>query len=588
LLVLICLYGGLRLFAGDRSAVHNSFSILIVVFLLSQFVINNFCPESPGWWFLSIPGLITLMTGFLGLMALISYRRARPGGRIIDLPDQTFSDSIVKILPGIVVVGTAVFLVFLLNIDEISPRWKSAPDYSMYLIVALGFVLFFSLDFLLENAPFRQVRRYLNLAAVGVASLLAFIGGTKAYKVYVLYDSLTGSRAQTAGKDKKLEAKWREIMELNRIPEIGWISMRAVIELGRAMRDQGNFLQASRYYKEALASDAFNFEANLGLAETAFAQGKWRQAWVAYERVIRLRRGERRFYPLYLHACVKDGSVDKALEFITRVREPSPLPLYAPEDYLAVGDAFFKAGRLGEAIGYLQKSTELTPGSYTASLLLGRAYLESGQYIVACEFLERALRLNPTAVEAYYYLGVGYERSDQKEKACTIFERLVSMDPRYMKGLSRLQRLYSEMGRKDKAAKVADLIEDAVTRVVERTDWKGRAGEHTYRNGDMYWTGTVSAPVLLKEGKVKFILQAKGSPAKGIWPHMVVRLDDEIIGEVYVTSEELRNYEFEKAIPPGNYHLRVSFLNDGGGLDKSGRKEDRNLFVRKCLIVYED
>jgi hypothetical protein len=105
----------------------------------------------------------------------------------------------------------------------------------------------------------------------------------------------------------------------------------------------------------------------------------------------------------------------------------------------------------------------------------------------------------------------------------------------------------------------------------------------------MPWTGTVSVPVFFKEGDAKFILQARGTPAKGVWPHMVVKLDDEVIGKVDVTSRKLKDYEFQKTVKPGKYHLSISFTNDGVTRDKNGKMvEDRNLFLRRCRIVYEE
>jgi phage anti-repressor protein len=69
---------------------------------------------------------------------------------------------------------------------------------------------------------------------------------------------------------------------------------------------------------------------------------------------------------------------------------------------------------------------------------------------------------------------------------------------------------------------------------------------------------------------------------------MVVKLDNEIIGEVDVTSEQLQDYEFKKTVKPGRYDLSISFTNDLCVVDKNGKMiEDRNLFVRRCRIVYE-
>jgi tetratricopeptide (TPR) repeat protein len=430
---------------------------------------------------------------------------------------------------------------------------------------------------------------FLRPAAFGVMIFLLGIGATKIYRVYVAYSAAIRVQAFMGKTGSDLEAKWREVLDLNGTPRIKSIDTKAMVELGKINMERGNFKQASNYYAKILADQAFNFGANLGVAEIAFSKKEWRKAREAYRRIIYLRPQEVRFYPFYIHAAIGDGKVDEAMEFISKIEEPHPIPLYEPEDYLTIGNALFRKKRLQEAIAYLQKGKQSMSQNYKSYLLLGRAYCESGQYTNGYKVLEAAVRLNPDIPEGYYYLGIGYERTHQYQKAITAFEKLVSIDNKDIKGLYHLKRLYKKMGLGNKAIEMGNLIEGIATKVIEAADWKGRSGKNVFRNGDMYWKGTVSAPLFLKEGEVKFILQARGAPAREIWPHMVVKLDVEVIGEVDVTSTKLKDYEFKKAVKSGKYQLSVSFTNDGGTLDKNGKLiEDRNLFVRRCGIVYEE
>jgi tetratricopeptide (TPR) repeat protein len=352
--------------------------------------------------------------------------------------------------------------------------------------------------------------------------------------------------------------------------------------------EKGNLQEAANYYKKTLANQAFNFEANKSLAGIFYKQKDWNKAHEAYKKVIFLRPGERNVYSPYIHAFIKDEKIDKALEFIRNFKETHPIPLENIEDYLIIGEGFFNKGQTKEAIKYLLKVVEFMAYNYKAYFLLGKAYLESGQYRDGCEALEKAVRLNPKNAEGYYYLGIGYENIPQYHKAIEAFERAVLIDNKNIEGFYHLQNLYTKIGLKNNAIKMINLIENVATKAVEPAEWKGRAGENVYQNGNMYWQGTVSAPVILKEGIAKFILQAQGTPAKGGWPHMVVKLDDEIIGEVDVTLEKLKEYEFKKTAKPGKFYLNVTFTNDSYLADITGKTiEDRNLFVRKCLIVYE-
>jgi tetratricopeptide (TPR) repeat protein len=535
-----------------------------------------------------------MLVTFSGVVSLVYQQRSikhqGTDGWGFQTIDDTLHFLINRIIPGIIVVSSAMVFLFILNIDEISPQGKLVPDYSMFIILAFGFALFYSLNFFFRSLSIRRLTIFLEpLALIVLIFLLAF-GTLKIYRVYGAYRNVFRSKEVLGERDSRSREKpWHDVLMLNQTPKIKSIDTEAMVELGRIRMEQGKFRQASSYYEKILADQAFNFEANLGLAQVAFIQKKWRKSSEAYRRVIYLRPKERYYYSRYIHACIKADKIGKAIEFISNLSETHPIPLDESRDYLIIGDAFFKQGRMQEAIGYLLKTKELMPQNYKAYFLLGRSYLESGQYFDGCKVLERALQLKPTFAEGYYYLGIGYENTHQDHKAVDVFEKLVSIDNKNIKGFYHLKKLYAKMGREDKAIEVGNAIESIATKVIEAADWKGRSGENIYRNGNMYWTGTVSAPVFLKEGKAKFILQAKGTQAKGIWPRMVVKLDRDFVGEIDVTYRELKDYEFKKTVKPGKYQLSVSFMNDGGTLDKNGKLiEDRNLFLRRCRVVYEE
>jgi tetratricopeptide (TPR) repeat protein len=581
LFILICLYIIGCIFKRVTPGVWNNFLIFFLIFLLSQFYINNFHPENIEWWFASIPGWLTLFIAFLGSLSLVSYQRIRVDSQPTQASNQTFNDLITKATPGIILVSLAMFFIFVLNIDEISPQTKLIPDYSIYIIIPFGFVLFYSLNFSLKCLPFKKMGKYLQSTVFGVLIFLVGIGAIKIYIVYTANHNALHLRSN--------EKFWHDLLELNKTPKIKSIDIRAMNELGKISMEKGNFREAANYYKKILSDRAFNFEANLGLAKIAYKQKEWERAREAYKGAIYLNPRERNFYLPYIHACLKAGKIDKALEFIRNLGEPYPITLKETEDYLNIGEGFFRKKQIKEAITYLRRATEFMPYNYRAYFLLGKAYMESRQYTDGCEALEKAVRLNTKDAEGYHYLGIGYENIHQKDKAIEAYERGALIDNKNIKRFYDLKRLYTKMGLNNKALKIDDLIESIATKVIEQADWKGKAGENIYQNGDMPWTGTVSAPVFLKEGNAKFILQAMGTPAKSIWPHMVVKLNDEIVGEVDVTSEKLNDYEFKKTVNPGKYNLSISFTNDEGTLDKNGKLiEDRNLFVRRCRIIYEE
>jgi tetratricopeptide (TPR) repeat protein len=430
---------------------------------------------------------------------------------------------------------------------------------------------------------------FLQPATLGVLIFLVGIGATKIYKVYAAYFNTIHSVGNLIEKHSESKEKlWQDLLELDKTPKIKSIDIKAINELGKINTEKRNFREAANYYKRILAGQAFNFEANRDLAEVAYRQKEWGKAHEIYKRAIYLRPKERTFYPIYIHACIKDDKIEKGLEFIRNLGEPHPIPLMDTGDYLNIGEGFFRKKQIKEAITYLRRATEFMPYNYKAYSLLGKAYLESRQFVDGCEALEKAVRINPKAAEGYHYLGIGYENIHQEDKAIEAYEKTVLIDNKNIKRFYDLKRLYTKMGLEHKAVKMSNSIETIATKVVEPVDWKGKSGENVYQNGNMYWQGTVSAPVILKEGNAKLTFRAMGTPAKGIWPHMVVKLDNEIIGEIDVKSEKVKDYEFKKMVKPGEFNLSISFTNDAVTLDKNGKMiEDRNLFVRRCRIVYE-
>jgi len=121
----------------------------------------------------------------------------------------------------------------------------------------------------------------------------------------------------------------------------------------------------------------------------------------------------------------------------------------------------------------------------------------------------------------------------------------------------------------------------------ELEDWTGesRGGNNVYKYGKMYWAGTINKAVNTPEGKAIIKIQAKGSQANGIWPYMIVELDGEEMGEIFVDSAEWKEYNFDINTNSDIKVLSVTFANDGTNKLK---KEDRNLYVGSVHIVKND
>ena len=120
-----------------------------------------------------------------------------------------------------------------------------------------------------------------------------------------------------------------------------------------------------------------------------------------------------------------------------------------------------------------------------------------------------------------------------------------------------------------------------VSNIVSRQDWQGRAltGDGVYENGNMYWSGTIYGSVLFPEGRARIKIEAKASPADGIYPYVLLSIDGKRVGSVYVNSAEYKKYSFAVDTDGGIKVLGITFTNDGGNIN-----EDRNLYVSNAQV----
>lgn len=86
----------------------------------------------------------------------------------------------------------------------------------------------------------------------------------------------------------------------------------------------------------------------------------------------------------------------------------------------------------------------------------------------------------------------------------------------------------------------------------------------------------MDAAILVPKGEARLRIQARGTPAYGTYPYMIVKIDDKIIGSTFVSGPEWKDYEF-KINSDGNIKiLSIVFLNDAAN---KKLREDRNLFI---------
>jgi len=113
--------------------------------------------------------------------------------------------------------------------------------------------------------------------------------------------------------------------------------------------------------------------------------------------------------------------------------------------------------------------------------------------------------------------------------------------------------------------------------------WSGRSisGKLSYESGKMFSNGTAYRVLELPAGKADIILNIRGTQALDKWPYIIVELDDDVIGEMYVDNSEWGQYSFRVDTDGGLKVLGVSFMNDGRD---PLTDEDRNVYLGDVRI----
>jgi protein O-mannosyl-transferase len=144
-------------------------------------------------------------------------------------------------------------------------------------------------------------------------------------------------------------------------------------------------------WRHALACAPGTVEAEGGLADALWRQGRLEDAIPLYQRAIR-------------HA---EDSV--------------PLTNF--------GMVLAQLGKLDEAAALLRRAVAVQPGSYNAQVDLGLVLTERRELKEAEEHLRRAVELNPRGASAHYGLARLLLLEGQVDEACQQFQRAIALNP---------------------------------------------------------------------------------------------------------------------------------------------------------------
>ena len=227
-------------------------------------------------------------------------------------------------------------------------------------------------------------------------------------------------------------------------------------------------------------------------------------------------------------------------------------------------------GLIRRAFANFKKAIEDDPNGFNTAYAVGYSSLSAWKYLnesekgIAIDRLRYSLKQKPWYSE-YIYPHILRETQDPE-----LLERIM---PEVMK--KRWVDVDKIANLKSSASKTN------VSNVILKSDWQGAglSENNIYKDGNMYWSGTIYGAMLFPKGSASINVEAKASQADGVYPYMLVSLDGERAGSAYVDGAEFKEYSFSVNTDGGVKVLGVTFTNDGGN-----KNEDRNLYVGKARV----
>lgn len=223
----------------------------------------------------------------------------------------------------------------------------------------------------------------------------------------------------------------------------------------------------------------FGVLAPLAAAGVWLTRNQWRRSWLLYAIIISFALSVTVFYvfaryrfPLVPLLALFAGAALAELPTLYRNRAwPSLLGVFAvllmsgaivnwpiygisgpgTAGYNNLSNAYYKQGRVNDAINAAVKAIELEPDLGVAYYNLGNLYAGQGQFDLAKKYFEEAIRLYPNYAEARSNLGQLIAERGDMETGIQYFRKAIKLNPSVSRAQLNLGVALAKQGRLDEA-----------------------------------------------------------------------------------------------------------------------------------------
>lgn len=208
------------------------------------------------------------------------------------------------------------------------------------------------------------------------------------------------------------EALYRRITSLD--PQNAYALMR----LGDLYFDRELYVEAERWYDQAVNADPELVEAIVGQGNVAMAMGLYDRAQDRYKVALELKPNDNTIKLKLAEAYLKGEKLSEARPLIEGVLSASSTNDRALK---LMGDLLMAEGKPKEAIGYYERAVERNP-TWDYRLALGDAYRAAGDVDKALEIYEAVKNRYPYRYEPYARLAEVYKEEGDTEEAVFWYE----------------------------------------------------------------------------------------------------------------------------------------------------------------------
>jgi len=216
---------------------------------------------------------------------------------------------------------------------------------------------------------------------------------------------------------------WQDVVE--KAPQ----KARGYNNLGNAMAQRGELVEAIKHYREALRINPAYVDAHNNLGNAMTQRGELVEAVKHYREALRINPAYVDAHNNLGNAMTLRGELVEAMKYYREALRINPASVDAHNN---LGTVMLKRGELLEAIKHYREALRIDPASVDAYNNLGNAMTQRGELAEAMKYYREALQINPASVDAHYNLGTAMLKRGELGEAMKHYREVLRINPAYV------------------------------------------------------------------------------------------------------------------------------------------------------------